>query len=88
MSHDWLPSRLRRRRRAEGALVREVKPADAEAGLDPTAAERWENQSSADFSPLWAGQAAALGREEDAGALTEWLWREAKARLVELRLER
>ena len=28
----------------------------------------WEKRGSADYSPLWAGQAAALAREEDAGA--------------------
>ena len=47
----------------------------------------WENCGSGDYSPLWAGQAAALAREEDAGALTERLWREAKATLAALRLE-
>jgi nitronate monooxygenase len=47
----------------------------------------WEKRGSGDYSPLWAGQAAALVREEDAGALTERLWREAKATLAALRLE-
>src|SRR5271166_3499432 len=47
----------------------------------------WEKRGSGDYSPLWAGQAAALAREEDAGALTEQLWREAKARLMALRLD-
>ena len=47
----------------------------------------WEKRGSGDFSPLWAGQAAALAREEDAGALTERLWREAKATLAALRVE-
>ena len=47
----------------------------------------WEKRGSGDYSPLWAGQAAALAREEDAGALTERLWREAKAALAALRLE-
>jgi nitronate monooxygenase len=47
----------------------------------------WEKRGSGDYSPLWAGQAAALAREEDAGALTERLWREATARLAALRLE-
>ena len=47
----------------------------------------WEKRGSGDYSPLWAGQAAALAREEDAGALTERLWRDAKARLAALRLE-
>jgi nitronate monooxygenase len=47
----------------------------------------WEKRGSGDYSPLWAGQAAALAREEDAGALTERLWGEAKATLAALRLE-
>ena len=47
----------------------------------------WEKRGSGDYSPLWAGQAAALAAEEDAGALTERLWREAKATLAALRLE-
>jgi nitronate monooxygenase len=47
----------------------------------------WEKRGSGDYSPLWAGQAAALARDEDAGALTERLWREAKATLAALRLE-
>lgn len=29
-----------------------------------------EKRGSGDYSPLWAGQAAALAREEDASALT------------------
>ena len=41
-----------------------------------------EKRGSGDYSPLWAGQAAALGREEDAGALTTRLWSEAKAVLA------
>ena len=47
----------------------------------------WEKRGSGDYSPLWAGQAAALAREEDARALTERLWAEAKATLASLRLE-
>ena len=47
----------------------------------------WEKQGSGEFSPLWAGQAAALARDEDAGELTRRLWREAQARLAALRPE-
>jgi nitronate monooxygenase len=36
---------------------------------------------SAEFSPLWAGQAAALMREMGAGELTRWLAAEAEERL-------
>ena len=34
---------------------------------------------SADFSPLWAGEAAALARDEGAEALTRRLWAEGEA---------
>jgi len=47
----------------------------------------WEARGSGEFSSLWAGQAAALAFEEDAGAFTHRLWREARSRLAELRLE-
>ena len=45
-----------------------------------------EKRGSGDYSPLWAGQAVALAREEDAGQLTGRLWSEAKATLAALRL--
>jgi len=45
-----------------------------------------EKRGSGDYSPLWAGQAAALAREEDASALTSRLWSEAKAVLAAVRL--
>ena len=45
-----------------------------------------EKRGSGDYSPLWAGQAVALAREEDAGQLTVRLWSEAKATLAALRL--
>jgi nitronate monooxygenase len=38
----------------------------------------YEARGSADFSPLWSGEAAALAREEDAGDLTRRLWRETQ----------
>jgi nitronate monooxygenase len=38
-----------------------------------------EAQGSGGFSPLWAGEAASLAREMDAGKLTETIWREARA---------
>ncbi len=37
----------------------------------------FEKSGATDFSPLWAGEAGALAREEDAGELTRRLWREA-----------
>ena len=45
-----------------------------------------EKRGSGDYSPLWAGQAAALAREEDATEMTARLWREAKAALAAVRL--
>ena len=36
-----------------------------------------EKRGSGDFSPLWAGEAAALAREEGAEAVTRRLWTEA-----------
>ncbi len=47
-----------------------------------------ESKGSGDFSPLWAGQAAALAKEEDAGELTARLWRDAIAALAAVRLPR
>jgi nitronate monooxygenase len=44
----------------------------------------YEAQESGDYSPMWSGQSAALAREEDAGPLTERLWRDAEAALAEL----
>jgi nitronate monooxygenase len=45
-----------------------------------------EKRGSGDYSPLWAGQAAALAREEDAGNMTVRLWAEAEAALAAARL--
>ncbi len=49
--------------------------ADAAAPLRSAA----EKRDSSDFSPLWAGEAAALAREEGAEALTRRLWAEGQA---------
>ena len=38
-----------------------------------------EKRGSGDFSPLWAGEAVALAREEGAEALTRRLWRDGLA---------
>jgi nitronate monooxygenase len=43
-----------------------------------------EKQGSGDFSPLWSGQAAALGQAMPAGELTRKLAKEAQARLKAL----
>lgn len=69
-------------------LMREVGPLAPEAPAFPTAGGalmplkgRAEAAGSADFSSLWAGQAASLGREMGAGDLTRTLWSEALERL-------
>jgi nitronate monooxygenase len=72
-------------------LIREVGPISAEAPTFPLAAagtqplrSKAEALGSCAFSPLLAGQAAALAREEGAGALTIALAREARAVLAGL----
>ncbi len=69
-------------------VMREVGPIDADAPKFPLAAgaiaplrAKAESQGSGDFSPLWAGQAAALAREIPAGELTRKLARDAAERL-------
>lgn len=71
-------------------VMREVGPISADAPAFPTAGgalmplkAKAEAAGSADFSNLWSGQAAALGREMGAGELTTALWADAKARLGE-----
>lgn len=67
-------------------LMRELGPTSPLAPAFPLAAgalaplrAAHEKLGSGDFSPLWSGEAAALTREEDAGALTRRLWAEAQA---------
>jgi len=69
-------------------VMREVGPLAAEAPAFPLAGGALaplkaaaEAKGSADFSALWSGQAAALGRELPAGALTKLLAQEALERL-------
>jgi len=68
--------------------MREMGPMNAKAPEFPRATlasaplrAAFEAKGRDDFSPLWAGEAAVLGRSEDAGATTLRLWREAQARL-------
>lgn len=72
-------------------FVREHGPMNSRAPAFPGAAGAvaplrafHEAQGSGDYSPLWSGQAAALVGEEDAGLLTERLWRDAQAAVAEL----
>jgi nitronate monooxygenase len=72
-------------------FVREVGPISAKAPQFPLAANAVapmraaaEASGTSDFSPLWAGQAAALGRETGAGELTRQLAADATERLSAL----
>jgi len=69
-------------------IMREVGPVSDVAPEFPLAAGalaplrmKAEAAGSGDFSPMWSGQAAALGREIAAGELTRKLAAEAQARL-------
>lgn len=69
-------------------LLREIGPLSMDAPQFPQAANRIgplrakaEAAGSGEFSPLWAGQAAALAREAPAGELTRKLAAEALALL-------
>ena len=67
-------------------FVAEVGPMSEDAPQFPLAAgaaaplrAAGEKRGSSDFSPLWAGESAALTREDDAEALTQRLWADAQA---------
>jgi nitronate monooxygenase len=73
-------------------LVRDLGPIAADAPAFPLAAPmfaplraRAEAAGSFEFTPLWAGQAAALTRELPAGELTRTLMREAEERISAMR---
>jgi nitronate monooxygenase len=72
-------------------FIREVGPISEAAPAFPTAGgplaplkAKAEADGSSDFSTLWAGQAAALGREIGAGELTRRLAEDAQQRLKAL----
>ncbi len=72
-------------------FVAEVGPMCADAPQFPLAAgaaaplrAAAEKLGSADFSPLWAGEAAALARDGGAEALTRRLWAEGQAVMTAL----
>ena len=72
-------------------IMREVGPLSDLAPQFPLAAgalaplrAKAEAAGSGDFSPMWSGQAAALGREMGAGALTKQLAAEAQDQLRRL----
>jgi nitronate monooxygenase len=73
--------------------VRELGPLAKEAPEFPLAATalaplraKYEASGSGDFTSLWAGQAAPLGREIPAGELTKKLAREALEQMEKLRI--
>ena len=68
-------------------LMREIGPMSDKAPAFPTAGgalaplkKEAEAAGSADFTSLWSGQAAALGREMGAAELTRRLAEDAAAR--------
>jgi len=72
-------------------LIREVGPMSERAPEFPLATgavmplrAKAEAQGSGDFSPLWAGEAAALGRALPAAELTRTLAQEALERMAQL----
>jgi nitronate monooxygenase len=74
-------------------LVAEVGPISSDAPAFPLATGALvplrgaaEKRGSGDFSPLWAGEAAALAREESAETLTRQLWADAVEIMSRLRL--
>jgi nitronate monooxygenase len=72
-------------------FVAEVGPMSEHAPQFPLAASSAaplraaaEKRGSGDFSPLWAGESAALARDEGAEALTRRLWAEGQAVMSKL----
>ncbi len=72
-------------------FVAEVGPMSADAPQFPLAAgaaaplrAAAEKRGSGDFSPLWAGESAALAREEGAEAVTRRLWADGQAVMAAL----
>lgn len=64
--------------REQGPLTQAPAFPSASGWVQPVAAA-FEKQGRADLSVLWAGQAAALAREEGAQALTARLWAQARS---------
>src|SRR6266446_883254 len=85
----WCPeAKISAPHRAALKSAREVGPISEVAPEFPLAAgalaplrAKAEAQGSGDFSPLWAGQAASLGRDMPAGQLTKTLAAEALERM-------
>jgi len=62
-----------------GPMSLDAPPFPLAAGAAAPLRTAAEKRGSGDFSPLWAGEAAALTRDEGAEALTRRLWAEAQA---------
>jgi nitronate monooxygenase len=62
-----------------GPMCPDAPPFPLAAGAAAPLRAAAEKRGSGDFSPLWAGEAAALAREEGAEALTRRLWADAQA---------
>ena len=60
-----------------GPMCEDAPPFPLAAGAAAPLRAAAEQRGSHDFSPLWAGESAALGREEGAEALTRRLWEDA-----------
>ncbi len=72
--------------REHGPMNRRAPPFPLAAGAVAPLRAHHERLASGDYSPLWAGQAAALARAEDAGSLTQRWWSEAAAILKDIKL--
>ena len=62
-----------------GPICLEAQPFPLAAGAVAPLREAAEKRGSGDFSPLWAGEAAALAREKSTETLTHSLWTDALA---------
>jgi nitronate monooxygenase len=67
-----------------GPLSKDAPPFPLAAGAAAPLRAAAEKRGSGDFSPLWAGEAAPLAREEGAEALTRRLWADAEAVMAAL----
>jgi nitronate monooxygenase len=70
--------------REQGPLATGIPQFPLAAGAVAPLRKAAEARGSAEFTPMWSGQAAALGRELAAGDLTRNLAAEALAKLAEL----
>jgi len=62
-----------------GPMARDAPQFPLAAGAAAPLRTAGEKRGSGDFSPLWAGESAALAREESAEAMTRRLWADGQA---------